>query len=763
MFKLTTLKSLPRTLIQQYSQAFIQFRPNNITRSYEDIPDNADVALNKEEFKPPLTKPRQRRMLHRELDRMKSKLREEAEQATNPELNRISNEDIKESLYQDNEEPPIRKYGRIQAKELYWKPRVDNIYEYNNRKMNYLKEFQEPYTLHEEHSRAIIEELTTVLNQKFNTRLLNIQDPFFNATQSIFIENPDVIAKLKDLASIIPKIHYKHYPNIALALAYQLRYKEDIAGIWANMETELFKVLHNVTTLEIVKLRYALGGFMPKGGSAKLHKAFIDILSNDLPGCGINELLHIYHAFRMSKNEVFHAKLFNEIITKGPAFVKDDPDLLANTIYTYMNCRLLARHKNKFREPDLDDKEANRFLDKFVDLLEQNVKQMSIDSLCKLALSLSVLRVDLYGDIVLKIERTIVSRNNELDAFQTANIIYAFSKTNGFALAGRPSFYEAMEKNVIKFKDQFNSHEMSRIIYAFAARSLATNQLKNIVFLPWIKANLADANFVELANIAYSLMFMEVKDAEIWKAFAKTVNAQSLVCPLIYYKPLKLAEHYIHNLFPKWDLSLYQDTIFEASREFSTWRQQKSYEKLEYYDLSRIIIVDIGIDAHIWVEWENLLIVDYAILPNKVGILLQKKSDSLPFSKEASPRHLLKQKILEINGWRILNIEHESFLEMGPGRKEWLEKEINKLTEETKYRVQEKEDQRRAYATMQYIEQQRGVSISNAEDQKLFNKKIQGDLDQASQVKIPKITETIKQKGKEKGKFDKEKGKFEKK
>jgi len=232
-----------------------------------------------------------------------------------------------------------------------------------------------------------------------------------------------------------------------------------------------------------------------------------------------------------------------------------------------------------------------------------------------------------------------------------------------------------------------------------------------------------------VANVAYALMFLNEKDPEIWKSLAKNVCNQKLVCSLNYYKPLKIAEHYMLNFFPRWDLSTYSDTLFESSREFSTSRQQKSYEKEEYHALSTLLIVDLRLDIHIWVEWENLLIVDYAILPHKVGILLQKKSDSLPFSREASPKHLLKSKVLEWNGWKLLHVEYETFLDMGVSGRDWIQAELNKLIEQTSYRVKEADDTRRDYAGSQFLEQLRAVEISNNVDKDIVDKNIEAKIE----------------------------------
>jgi len=94
-------------------------------------------------------------------------------------------------------------------------------------------------------------------------------------------------------------------------------------------------------------------------------------------------------------------------------------------------------------------------------------------------------------------------------------------------------------------------------------------------------------------------------------------------------------------------------------------------------------------DFKIWVEWEALLIVDYAILPHKVGVLVQKREDSLPFTTTPSPKFLLKSKILSQQGWKIINLEYESYIEKGEERNDWIKKAVEELVEQTKWRISE--------------------------------------------------------------------------
>lgn len=53
---------------------------------------------------------------------------------------------------------------------------------------------------------------------------------------------------------------------------------------------------------------------------------------------------------------------------------------------------------------------------------------MSLDGLTRLSISIMILRVEDYEDILLRIEKAILSKHDKLNPFFVANIIYAFGK-----------------------------------------------------------------------------------------------------------------------------------------------------------------------------------------------------------------------------------------------------------------------------------------------------------------------------------------------
>ncbi len=114
----------------------------------------------------------------------------------------------------------------------------------------------------------------------------------------------------------ISKAHFKLLPDIALALSFELHYKIDHFKIWSTICSEILNNLYHYSALEFAKIRYATAGTLPKSGTPKMHKAMIDILKNELHLCTIDELLHLYHAFRLLSKDKIYTRIMNEIINR---------------------------------------------------------------------------------------------------------------------------------------------------------------------------------------------------------------------------------------------------------------------------------------------------------------------------------------------------------------------------------------------------------------------------------------------------------------
>ncbi len=661
MLCLTVFRGLTKCLYQRPVVYFSVADPNRLVYSYQGNTENND-KYKKLVYQLPLNKKRRIEKEKEEFEKLKQKIQETIEDEIKGGAQKIEAKENEDVLFKKNEMPQVRKYDKVVAKELYYLPRTTNLHDYNNRKITYLTEFQGPFEIHDDRIAPLLDSIKKRLDERFSTSLLNFQDPDFDSTP-ILQSDPEIVKALEELRYLITKANFRVYPNIALYLAINLRYKEDFAKVWATLEQELFKVLHNMSTIEIAKLKFVLCGFFPKSGSPTLHKALVDIATEDLTGATVPELLHLFHAFRLLPKDKIYTKIVQQLQSKGKVLSGNNPEELVNILYTYANCRLKKHQRRKFRDPKEEIKEANNLIEVSLPELENSIATLPGDSLVRLALTLMIVRTTEFGDIIAKIERAVKKRSSEFDAFQTANLIYTFSKMNNGASAGKDSFYKDLEPNAIKYKDEFNSLELSRIFYAYAQRGLASKELLEKVILPWAHANMEDFSYSELGNVAYGLMFIESTDKELWRKFACNISVQKNRCPITVYAPIKYARYYLDIHFPQWDYSFYEDTCFEAERYFNTNRLMGLSEQPEYSMITYVIKNKYrDTELKFWLEWDNLFIVHFAKPHHKFGILIRTETrDYLHNSNEAHPLFKLKKKILEGNGWSVLDLDFKAF------------------------------------------------------------------------------------------------------
>lgn len=681
--KCTNLRNIVQYLAQGPVRPFTVVQPNNLVRSWEEIPDNA-WQYEKIKYTVPIQGRLRKKKEKLEFEKLRRKIieRMEYEQSGRPE--KVEEAKDTDVLFEDHEIPAPRKYDRVIGKELYYVPRIDNLQTYNSRKTAYLTGFHEQ-EIHDERIASLIKSIDQRLKEVLNGSITDFQDPDFDPT-AVLRQDAKVVELLHEIREAIPKTNSKLFPQIALSLGNKLRYKEDFAGVWEALEEQLFKVLHNYNSMEIAQLKFGLAGTFPKAGSPRLHKALRDLALEDIPRAGLTELMHIFHAFRLlTQQDVFNS-VIQQFLSKGIVLVKNDPESVANLIYTYANCRTKKHLRSKVRDVTEESREANQLLDYLLPEIENAIPKLSSDGLVRLSLGLMLMRTAEYNDIVLKIERAVKKKITELDAFQTANLLYAFSKLNDGASGGKASFYTDFEKNVLKYQKEFNHLEKSRIFYAYTSRALLSKELRDKVFLSWIKDRVEHMDYAELANVAYGLMFIENTDRDIWRKFARNVSTQKYRCPVFLYMPLKVARFYIEMLFPKWDLDHYEDTCFDAERVFNTSRLEKEFDRPEYTNFTRIIRFDLNEeDVKVWLEWQNMFIIDFAYDWKNFGILLRKARDCLPYTNEARPVFKLKKKILEANHWSVLEVDWNEFTNMGEEKRlEWLKGEIAKRKEKTK-------------------------------------------------------------------------------
>ena len=94
------------------------------------------------------------------------------------------------------------------------------------------------------------------------------------------------------------------------------RYKTDVFKIWEIIDETIFNSLYSFSPLELAKIKFGMSGTKPKVGSLKTHKAILDLIKDEIKMYKIEEILYIYHAFRMETKNYIHSVIFEEILKR---------------------------------------------------------------------------------------------------------------------------------------------------------------------------------------------------------------------------------------------------------------------------------------------------------------------------------------------------------------------------------------------------------------------------------------------------------------
>ena len=232
-----------------------------------------------------------------------------------------------------------------------------------------------------------------------------------------------------------------------------------------------------------------------------------------------------------------------------------------------------------------------------------------------------------------------------------------------------------------KFWSSYGHRQKSRLFYSFTARGYNSSNIPHYQthFYPWIQESIPLFTHSELANVMLGLMFLENKEEEIWKAVVKNINKQQYVVPMTHFFTHKMALYYLDGLFPEWNLDGLHKAMRFGEDYFSTMRLKKYQTSETFMEFYRVLHFKLNLNAKPQMEWENLFVVDFAILPQKVGIYLITSKDCLPDSKEPRPLFKLKKFIMEKGNWGIYLCDWEEFLRQGENKLNWLFNDFMKV------------------------------------------------------------------------------------
>ena len=577
------------------------------------------------------------------------------------------------------EKPVERKYDRISSKELFWISRNEKYYKESDRKINYLKEFVGPYVIHDAEIVGIIKKIKEITPKKY---LIETSQEF--QIEKIYKENKEIGDLFQLLKIKIMKTHYKQLPNIALSLSFDLRYKTDVFKLWDYIDKEIFHNLHHFDLMDIAKIHYSMAGTMPKTGSLPLHKACIDLVKQEIKQATIYDVLYLYTSYKILSKDKLHSIFYQELLKRKPeviALLKQDPDLIANLLYTYANSRIKKHNRKMIRTKDEHIEEAEKLIEAYYEDLLKGFDKISIESVSRLSTAFMILRVESYLDILSKIQNNVLQNLDKLDAFQVCSFLYSFSKFNNGRAEGDLKFYNQMTTLVEKFWQEFSNKDKARIFYAYTSRGFTEKNCGLIekYFIPWANETVLLLSYSELANTVMSLMYIRYVQKDFWKNMIKNIAKQRYVVPMSHYFHLQMAKYYLTIFYPKWNYKTLEQALYEASNQFSAARVPKPTEDEEFLDFFRVLQFKFHINNKPYLEWDNLFTIDIAILPQKVGILKQAVIENFSDSYDIRPFYSLKKFILDNKGWKIWVVNWKEYLDQGANKDEWFMKHFNEV------------------------------------------------------------------------------------
>ncbi|CAD8073093.1 unnamed protein product [Paramecium primaurelia] len=568
------------------------------------------------------------------------------------------------------ENPPIRYFERLVAKDLFFNYRSPRFAEYNNRKNDFLSN----PSVHSE-----VKNLIQEIKQASTVQLSRIYHPNY------FIEDhykklPDLFTKLKEAVS---QANFKEIPKIAWMLQSQLLYKEDIYKIWEVIENIVKPQIHHYSVDELILLKRGLATTYPKAGSYELHNLIYNLVSQEK--LNVDQTIEALYAFRTFNNDKYAKVLIDNLITLLPEY-KNNHSKLAQAFYSIAN-NLPKKHlRAKSYDVTANDKYRLNVMNAFVGPLKEG--KYNMDDITRILLGISILKVPNFNDLIFLLENQL----QEPDEYQLVHILYALSKGNNGIQTGTNETYKYLEQFVLKYFDQYEHLEKSRIYYAYS--SINSEFAQNPIFLNWVKENMLKFSFSELQNVVYGLMFNQVNDQEIWSNFLKNVATKSEYVPLANYYAFKQAKFYITQFYPNWNLKPFEEACQNAENMFLANRTERQHLDQQIIDFQIDLNTHLQYDWKTYYNWNNTYFFNITLPDHRVAIILNTPRTTINGKPRAQLQ--LQQQVMATQDWKLLIFDQTELFSMKTKeRAAFYKKTIDEAIESQKEKMKAWEEERR--------------------------------------------------------------------
>jgi hypothetical protein len=183
-------------------------------------------------------------------------------------------------------------------------------------------------------------------------------------------------------------------------------------------------------------------------------------------------------------------------------------------------------------------------------------------------------------------------------------------------------------------------------------------------------------NYHTIHNIFWYFLFIENKNSEQWNKILERFNLIPEKVPIHYYRPFKLAAHYLQYNLNETERSKinaeaveeFMDRFYDPEQIYDYVKMEKNVHKHKEFSSmkaminGRLVLFPV---SHLVIQ--NLFIVHFAWENRKMGINVWLERDQI---SKTSPVRINKQcylhsKLLKNEGWEILDIVWEDFVNLG--------------------------------------------------------------------------------------------------
>ena len=365
--------------------------------------------------------------------------------------------------------------------------------------------------------------------------------------------------------------------------------------------------------------------------------------------------------------------------------IKSVPKILSEIMYSYAANRPKSDSTYTYY-PQKELKE--NFLLTYEKELKDNILKMNPEEVSRVATALYLLKTDDVDPYINRIERNLIKLKStspdKIDAWSLHAVIRAFSKMKENIMCGSDKFFDEMESILIKHIENFKLSfgELSDIIYAYSIRGSGSQEFWKILNRK-INENLEEANTYHiLHNIFWHFLFIENKNLDQWRIVLKKFNEIEGRPPIYYYRPFKIAGFFLKNAFSEEELvgavglenALdFYDRFYDPEQIYDYVKNENLFFKhSEYSNFRDMLNARLFLFPVPFMVLENTFIIHMCWENRKIGINIWLERHMVPKTNGPSrvnKQHLVHSKMLKYQGWEILDITWEDFMNI-PGQVE---------------------------------------------------------------------------------------------